>query len=290
MGRSGSRFGHTTIVAYAALFFALGGTGWAATHSSQTTRLVAHVTAAPRVKVRCSATRNGKKVSCSIVKGTGVGPPGPRGGTGPPGPPGPSGTPGPTTLSEQPGFVLTAGSPPMQLANTSGKTYDGGEEQEFSIFNSLGAVGPFTGTLVAPLLSPSSISGGATTLSSVQFCWGEFNDTDPPANASTLTITDASVYEYAEPTTTGTAPPTPSPTDTTPEAAPYTATTLLDASGLSLGPGYGCQTIQASSAPAIAAGGYLSLVLTISFSAHAAGGNYPESTLSLGRVTAIYGS
>jgi hypothetical protein len=276
------------VVAAAALFVALGGTGWAATHSGSAARPVAHAAGAPTVKVRCSAKRNGKKVSCSVVKGSGVGPTGPRGLQGPPGTPAST---GPTTLSEQPGFVLTSGSPPMQLANTSGKTYDGGEEQEFSIYNSLfSAVGPFPGTLVAPLLSPSSITGGASSLTSVEFCWGEFDDTDPPANPSTLRITDASVYEYDEPTASGTSPPAASPTDTTPEAAPYAATKLLDASGLSLGAGYGCQTIQASSPPAITAGGYMSLVLTISFSAHAASGNYPESTLSLGRVTATYGS
>lgn len=73
MKRLGLGSAHATVIAYVALFLALVGSGYAA---------VRIASSAP-VKVRCSASRRGKRVSCQVVKGSGVGP---RGLQGPPGP------------------------------------------------------------------------------------------------------------------------------------------------------------------------------------------------------------
>jgi hypothetical protein len=88
--------GHGTVVAWVALFIALGGSGYAAVT----------IASAGGVKVRCSASRGHKKVGCKVVKGSGVGPQGPRGVQGPPGPTGPSGA---TTLTEPPGYSFSSG-------------------------------------------------------------------------------------------------------------------------------------------------------------------------------------
>ena len=74
-----SRPSHATIVAYLALFVALGGSGYAATR----------LTKSP-LKVRCLASKGGKKVACAVVsvtvgKNGKNGLQGPKGNTGRPG-------------------------------------------------------------------------------------------------------------------------------------------------------------------------------------------------------------
>ncbi len=64
--------GHGTVVAYASLFIALGGSGYAAT------RIATAARSAP-VKVRCSASRGGRRIGCQVVRGSGTGPRGAQG-------------------------------------------------------------------------------------------------------------------------------------------------------------------------------------------------------------------
>jgi hypothetical protein len=273
------RISPTTVVASLSLFIALGGSGYAATRIASA--------ASGGVKVRCSAKRGRKKVSCKVVKGSGTGPRGPRGLQGSLGPAGPS---GPTTLTQPPGFSYAPGGT-FPFLNTSGTSYDGGEEQEFTAYAK--ATSGYTGstTLETALLSPSEVAGSATHVSSVQFCYGVYKNTNPLASfPSTISITSATVQEDDEPNAAATAAPSPPAVTTTPEAAPYAPPVPLISASFSpvLSGGYGCRTLAPSTPPAISSSGYLSLVLTVQFSAGAWSGAYPEGTISLGRVTTTY--
>jgi hypothetical protein len=274
------RFGttHATAIAYLALFLALGGSGYAAT------RIAVAARSAP-VKVRCSASHGHKKVGCEIVKGSGVGPRGVQG------PPGPATSPGPTVLTQAPGYSHPP-APASQFpwTNTSGQSYDTGEEQEFTAFSQYSPQPLQTTTLETALLSPSQIGDGSERLAAVQFCYGVFNGTDPGQQyMSTLQITNAEVVEYNEPAPSGSAAPTSPDTNTTPEAPLYAPAPLIDAPfSPALQNSSGCRTISASTPAAISANGYLSLILTVTYSGEAYGGPYPEGTVSLGRVETTY--
>ena len=123
----------------------------------------------------------------------------------------------------------------------------------------------------------------------MQFCYGAYDNTNTSSSGTaTIAITNASVYEYDEPAASGTTAPTMPVTNTTPEAPPYSPPTALIGDNVELTSSYGCQTIQASTPPAVAASGYLQLVLTVAYSATAWANAYPEATLSLGRVTTTY--
>ncbi len=269
---------HATAIAYVALFIALGGSGYAATRIASASR------AAP-VKVRCSASRGGRKVGCRVVRGSGIGPRGPQG------PPGPSGTAGATVLTQAPGYSripLTISGFPW--TNTSGQSYDNGQEQEFTAYSQYSPESLQTTTLQTALLTPSQVAGGAERLASVQFCYGVFNGTDPGQEyTSTLQITNAEVLEDDEQTPGSSAAPTSPDTNTTPEAPLYAPVPLLNAPFTpALENSSGCRTVSASGSAAISASGYLSLVLTVTYQGEANSGPYPEGTISLGRVTATY--
>src|ERR1700683_480426 len=115
--------GHGTVVAYVSLFIALGGSGYAATR-------IASIASSAPVKVRCSATHAGKKVSCKVVKGSGVGPRGPQG---LPGKNGNNGASGPTTYSQPPAFTFVEQTPGVPQSSATSVTIGGlhdGDEWE----------------------------------------------------------------------------------------------------------------------------------------------------------------
>jgi hypothetical protein len=269
---------HATAIAYVALFVALGGSGYAATTIASASR------AAP-VKVRCSASQGRRGVACKVVKGSGTGPRGPQG------PPGPSGTSGATVLTQGPGYsrqpATINGFP---WTNSSGQTYDDGAEQEFTAYSQYSPESLQTTTLQTALLTPSQVAGGAERLASVQFCYGVFNGTDPgQSGTSALQITNAEVVEDDEAAPSSSAAPTTPNTNTTPEAPLYAPVPLINAPlSPALENSSGCRTVSASGSAAISANGYLSLVLTVTYQGAAYAGNYPEGTISLGRVTTTY--
>jgi hypothetical protein len=277
------RFGttHATAIAYVALFVALGGSGYAAT-------TIASASRATPLKVRCSASQGRRRVACKVVKGSGQGPQGLRGAQGPPGP---SGATGPTVLSQSPGYSY----PPTTVSkfpwtNASGQSYDSDLEQEFTAYSQYSPEPLQTTTLQTALLSPSEVAGGAERLASVQFCYGVFNGTDPGQQyTSEIQITNAEVVEDDEQAPGSSAAPTSPNTNTTPEAPPYAPVPLINEPlSPALENSSGCRTVTASSPAAISASGYLSLVLTVTYQGEAYGGNYPEGTISLGRVTTTY--
>ena len=288
------RISHGNVVAYLALFIALGGTGWPATQGGGRRDASVHQARTPPLKVRCSANRDGRRVSCRVLEGKLTGPPGPAGRPGPPGPPGPS-TSGQTIVTQAPAFTRTpAGTFPW--ADDSGGSSDGGEQQEWIAYAPIAATATASQTtLDLALLSPSQLTGEPQSLDSVEFCYGEVDNSNPGAPSSdsaSLAITSAAVQELEEPVTSGPAPPLTPVTNTTPEAPPYSPAVSLIDTDFNLNNAYGCETVTPSAPAAIEETGYLELVLTLSFTAspYIGTGNYPDATLSLGRVTATYGS
>jgi hypothetical protein len=269
---------HATAIAYVALFIALGGSGYAAT------RIATAAGSAP-VKVRCSASQGRRRVACKVVKGSGVGPRGLQG------QPGASGTSGPTVLTQGPGYsrqpATISGFP---WTNNSGQSYDSEAEQEFTAYSQYSPEPLQTTTLQTSLLSPSEVAGGSERLASVQFCYGVFNNTDPGAGyTSTIQITNAEVVEDNEQSSSSSAAPTSPNTNTTPEAPLYAPEPLINAAlSPPLENSSSCRTIAATSPAPVSPNGYLSLILTVTYQGEAYGGNYPEGTISLGRVTATY--
>jgi hypothetical protein len=134
------------------------------------------------------------------------------------------------------------------------------------------------------------VSGGSERLASVEFCYGVFNGTDPGQGyTSTLQITNAEVVEYDEQAPSSSAAPTAPDTNTTPEAPLYAPVPLINAPFTpALQNSSSCRTVSASTPAAISANGYLSLILTVTYSGEAYGGSYPEGTVSLGRVETTY--
>jgi hypothetical protein len=304
-------FNHGTVVGYVALFVALGGSSWAATHIASTARVRAHKTA--KVKVVCKATSGGKKVGCSVVTGA-VGPRGPRGLQGPPGPKGTSGsttttgstgsTPGATVLTQSPGYTyVTATESPGCAANTSAsagptgtpvddelESFSGSSTCAKTISGGLaGVAATVTGTESTYLLSPSRVNGSAENLSSVEFCYGAGTGTAGTGSkeqTASMTITRATVTELDEKTAASTGGGAP----------PYSSTTLID-TALNLSGGSNCQTLTPSAAAPIDPSGYLMLRVYSTFSASAGyadpSENYAQTliasaSLTLGRITTTY--
>jgi hypothetical protein len=288
------RISHGSVVAYVALFVALGGTGWAATQSGARQGAAVHHPSAPPVKVRCSANAGGRRVSCRVLGGKLTGPPGPPGRPGPPGPPGPV-TSGQTILTQAPTFTKTSDGT-FPWATGSGDSNDGGEQQEWVAYAPIGLTGTTAQTtLDLTLLSPGQLPGGVQNFDSVEFCYGEVDNSNPGAPSSdsaSLAITSAAVEELEEPVTNGTTPPVTPVTNTTPEAPPYSPPVSLTNTDFNLNNAYGCETVTPSAPAAIDPTGYLELVLSLSFTAspYSGIGNFPDATLSLGRVTVTYGS
>jgi hypothetical protein len=283
--RTRMRVSHTTVVAYLALFIALGGSGYAATQiGGHAPRAVAQAARAPSVKVRCSASRSGRKVSCQVVKGSGVGPRGPRGLTGPRGIPGVSGAAGPTSFTQTSSFAYYAQTPGTTAVDVNtGVLHPAGESQyeNFAVFTNpsqkVPANAPGEPIFRTYLTSPGELDGSPAHLKSVEFCYGS----NPVAGTNTLAFTRARVVEYAEPPAAATGlagnPP------------PFNNLTLADQSFSDVGvPGGsgGCQKITPATPATIDPSGYLTLEVTVTYTA-------PNSDtagvqLTFGRVTTTY--
>jgi hypothetical protein len=262
---------------------ALAGAAWAGT------AVVATAAGGPAaVKVRCTATtRRGKRVRCSIVRGAGDtagprGPAGPRGADGKAGPQGAAGPPGspgtaangPTVLTQPPAWSALSGLGAPALP-------DGTEIEHWNVDNNSTSQGaPATGTVETELLSPSELSGSATSLASVTFCYGVAVSRATTGTTS-ISIAHATVFERDEPaaSTTG-------PSDW--QAPPYTTDTLID-TALDLSGQSGCATLTPSAAAPIDPSGYLAIDLTVDYQlGPATGGTSSQVTLQLGRVTTTY--
>jgi hypothetical protein len=277
MFRKLPRLSHGTAIAYVALFLALGGSGYAATQIVSSAR-------AGAVKVRCSASRSGKKVSCKVVKGSGVGPHGPQGPQGPRGAqgnPGPSGPGGPLTLTEAPGFSPLPGGT-VNVNNQSVGPNNEWQKNNIYTQGKFPAAAPGTIGFSTYLLSPSSLGSGTARLSSVDFCYGLQNTTGGPE--ADLSIIRATVLEFTEPDGTSSAGPIPA----------YTATPakLIDQPLNDTGSTTGvtsCQTVSAPAAPVITRGGYLELELQVGLAApNGPSGSFEQGWLYFGRVTTTY--
>lgn len=230
------------------------------------------------VKVHCTATtRHGKRVRCSVVHGAGSrGPAGPRGKAGAQGAAGPPGTAanGPTVLTQAPAWsVLTGLDAPVFP--------DGTEIEHWNVNNnSTSQGGPAAGTVEMELLSPSELSGSATSLASVTFCYG-VAVSRPTTGTTSISIAHATVFERDEPVvaTTG-------PADW--QAPPYTTNTLID-TALDLSGQSGCETLTPSGPAPIDPSGYLAIDLTVDYQlGPGAGGTSSQVTLQLGRLTTTY--
>lgn len=294
-----SRPSHATIVAYLALFFALGGSGYAATR----------LTKSP-LKVRCLASKGGKKVACAVVSVTAgkngksglqgpkgnTGLPGPKGDTGPPGPKGDTGTNatvGPTVITQPPTYVPDAANGSSFLTGaTYPTTPDYDEEEQFIAQN--GGTSALTAAadqhdLNLDLISPSSLAGSTEHITSVEFCLNlgpNYNTGD--AAPSSVSLMKASVYELDEPTpasvTTG--------DDSSGPPAYSAATTLIQQAYTGETTVKGCFTATPGSAapPAVTPGGYLVLAVTLGYTAPAEQNayQYVQNLIQLGRVTTTY--
>jgi hypothetical protein len=279
-----------------ALFFALGGTGYAATN------VIAHLTGG--VKVRCSATSGHKRVGCQVVGTTGSGPrgkpgpSGPRGASGSQGPTGPQGATGsqgpagagisgPTTLTQPPGFTLRPGAQFGTCCTTSVTPGPDLESQGYVVYTCCNGGTNLPGSFDMPLLSPSSLAGAASHISSVQFCidTGPQTDGSLPPGAAAVTVTAASVYELTESAATAAGNSTGPPAYSAPAkllGATYTGeTTKSD-----------CLSVSGSPAPSITPGGYLELRVDVTYTAAAPpnGMNNEEPTnfVWFGRVSTTY--
>ena len=282
------RVSHTTVVAYLALFIALGGSGYAATQlGGHAPRAVAQAARAPSVKVRCSATRSGHKVACQVVRGSGVGPRGPRGPRGSQGPrglPGNNGAAGPTSFTQTSSFAYYAQTPGATAVDVNtGILHPAGEQQyeNFAVFTNpsqkVAANAPGQPIFRTYLTSPGELNGTPAHLQSIEFCYGS----NPTAGTNTLAFTHAKVVEYTEPPASATGlagnPP------------PFNKLTLVDQSfndvGVAGGSG-GCQKVTPATPAKIDPSGYLTLEVTVTYTA-------PNSDtagvqLTFGRVTTTY--
>jgi hypothetical protein len=304
------RISHGTIVAYAALFFALCGSGYAATQIGGPR---AHAAKARGLKVHCTARQKGKKVKCQAVVGVVVGPRGPRGFQGPPGKSsgGPGGGGGNTVLTDAPAYTgvtlsqtscdagsvaLTASGPASfeQTQSWSGSSNcakGNGYSTGSTLFRATGIAASESQVFSTYLLSPSQVDGSASHLDSIQFCYGAGSataGTGAEAQSASFKFTQAEVYEIDEPaaaTAGGGAPP-------------YKHELLMNAP-LSLSGSSNCQTVAPPSPPAIDSSGYLLFQLFVTFSATAGSwepaNSYPQAqantataALTLGRLTTTY--
>jgi hypothetical protein len=315
--RSRARLTHGTAVAYLALFFALGGSGYAATQFGGHSKggPVAHAARGSKLKVHCTATNGAKKVKCLAVTGVVRGP---RGRQGPPGPKGATGNNGTGTSGGSGGATVFVQPPAYTIGDVVSTSCDSGadainegaagqfDQTQYWAGGSNCATGPDPGTgnyvptgiaasvsatFTTYLQTPSQLAGSAQDLDSVQFCYGDANDTagtGSEAQSATMMITRAQAYEIDEPavaTAGGGAPP-------------YTHELLLN-DPLDLANGSNCATVKPTSTANIDPSGYLMFRIFAVFSATK--GTYAPASytgtqqytaitpLTLGRITTTYG-
>jgi hypothetical protein len=311
------RLSHGTLVAYVALFFALGGSGYAATqlggHSKGTP--VARAARGSELKVHCTATNGGKKVKCVAVTGVVVGPRGPQGPKGLQGPPGKNGnsttgggTSGNTVLTQAPAYAgssVTATScsglysggafgsvavssfeQTQSWSATSNCATGNGEPPTSTLYKETGIAYTDNEVFLTYLLSPSEVDGSATHLASVQFCYGVGGTTagsGSEAQTDTMTITQANAYEIDEPAAASAG-----------SGAPSYKHELLANNSYSLSSGDNCATLKPPTPAAIDSAGYLLFQVFVTF--HASAGDWGSSGqvdtaaghLTLGRITTTY--
>ena len=272
-----------TVIAFVALFFALGGSGFAATQISG------------GVKVHCTATRGRTHVSCSVVAKAGTpGPRGPQGLQGPrgiqgvPGPPGTSGASGPTTFVQEPAYTvdsahngsnnyLTA----MTESTASPNIY---LEDEYTVAEDAGGANNLPNDVYMPLQSPAQIAGSTAHLASVQFCINISPNTDPNYKGTGgVSVEKATVYELTEPKPAGGAgsgtyggPPAYSPRSVL-LTQTYTGETQID----------DCLTASTSTPQPVDPSGYLVLAITLSLTTGATN-QYATYFVQFGRVTTTF--
>lgn len=320
--RSRARLTHGTAVAYLALFLALGGSGYAATRLGGSAKRapVAQAARAAKLKIHCTATKGGKKVKCVAVTGVVVGPRGPQGPPGPKGPPGNNGTSttgsgggGATVFVQPPAYAMTnLGSTSCSSGadgiNGSGAPSEWDQTQAWSAssncakgngyqtddlnYRATGIAATVSAVFLTYLQTPSQVDGTASKLDSVQFCYGDGNDTagtGSEAQSSTMTITQAQVYEIDEPTVPSSGSGAP----------PYKHELLLNDS-LNLTGGSNCATVKPASTATVDPAGYLLFQIFATFKATAGSYEPPNdyyatqaytavSPLTLGRITTTYG-
>jgi hypothetical protein len=251
------------------------------------------------VKFRCSATRGGKKVSCTVVKGSGVGPrglQGPRGVTGKDGTNGINGingATGPTTFTQSPAFVvLVPPAFPTAFSAAGGSYANDSADQQLDDWQGWVAsnitTSPVDGTDMwqMPLLSPSQVAGSTAHLGSVQFCIDVSGNSNPAGTfLSDVTVTRASVVELKEPT------PASQQAAAFPNPPGTTGVTLID-QALSMTDASNCLTASASTPQAVDPSAYLVLRVTLNYHAQADstsdGSHEPTSYIWFGRVTTTY--
>jgi hypothetical protein len=136
------------------------------------------------------------------------------------------------------------------------------------------------------------VDGATSTLDSVQFCYGDGNDTagtGAEAQTATMTITQAQVYEIDEPTVASTG-----------SGAPAYKHELLLNDPVDLAGSSNCATVKPASTVAVDPAGYLLFQIYASFKAtkgsyepandyYATQAYTATAPLTLGRITTTYG-
>src|SRR4051794_7835760 len=279
-----------TIVACVVIVVALAGTTIAATGGAS--KIVA-------VKIRCSATRAGKKVPCRVVGRAPRGARGPQGAQGPQGPQGAKGDAGtnalagPLTLTQQPAFQLV----PTQVSsgyltaiqpkNHKQSGPDPYAPQQETIAESNNVLDDQQQDLLMALLSPSQVGGRATRVTAVDFCINIApNSNVPYPGSSSVAVDKVSVVEVKEPkpaggaasgTIDGGAPAYAAPVPVLQQA--FTGQTQIS----------DCLTASAPSAPAVDPGALLYLDITLGYSTSGKANNtFGTNYIDLGRVTTTY--
>jgi hypothetical protein len=271
-----TRISHTSVIAYLALFLALGGTGFAAQQIAQAAK-------SPPVKVRCSASRSGRRVACAIVRGKGVGPRGAQGVPGKPGAPGAPGAAGSTALTAAPSYTplyTQISNPLVGVNNISSDPTGQLEWQRMNVYSGSVVSTPATVPFETFLLSPNELDGSADHISSVDFCYGIQDST---IGSATLSITRLTVIELTEPDGPANGA---QPVYTTPPAQVFDQPVNLGGSATGQ---TNCVKVAASGAPvAIAPGGYLALKVQLTFAAPTAPKSYNQGWVYFGRISTTY--
>jgi hypothetical protein len=255
------QIGHTTVVAYLALFLALGGSALAARHYLITST---------------------RQIKPSVLKKL----VGPRGPAGKDGTNGTNGATGPTVLTSPPSYEILPGSTVAINGLGNGPNE---EWQSYNLYTFTTVTTPETATFRTYLLSPSQLAGSADHLASVDFCYGLQNSSLGAAQPASLSITHATVSEFTE-------PDAPTSSGTPNAATPVYSTSRLIDQPLSInGTAAGsstCQTITPQTPPAIVPGGYLALDVQASFTAPSApatsNGHPYQGWLYFGRVSTSF--
>ncbi|MFL5822176.1 MAG: hypothetical protein ACJ764_01905 [Solirubrobacteraceae bacterium] len=218
------------------------------------------------VKVRCTATRNGKPVTCRVVTG-------------------PSNPSGPTTLTQAPSFALVPGTMSSGNVGLNSQSSDT-TNLEFQQMNVYSFYPNNNATMVfrTYLLSPSEIAGRFAHLHSVDFCYGLQNSTLGSSQPAYLKIIRATVREFVERDAVSQNGPMPV----------YLPNTTLATAPLNVGTTptgrTGCKNVAFASPPLILRGGYLALDVEVSFTAPNPNNGHPfQGWLDFGRVATTYG-